>query len=236
MELPHFVVSGAHSGCNSKLSSIASNDTSLLSMERPAGRTTRGWRSKFRSSRVPTAGRSARVVESVGQDTIGNRPGVSSSCRGGRFRFFSVYALRVDCRQCGVKVGERSWPDCKEQLTHELPMVPGQLGAASLLEGGGRDLPDHLAARPQCGPACRSVGRVAPEFVGRPGDRRRRDPVAAGASLPDLGLPDRRRLQAAVVDRPGADRTGPARFLRVVRQSHPADVAVRVQRPVAVST
>ena len=97
MELPHFFVSRAHSGCNSRLSSIASNPTSLLSTARLAGWTATGWRSKCRSSHAPTAGRFARAAESLGRATIGSRRGVSSSCHCGRFRSFSSTL-------CGVSI------------------------------------------------------------------------------------------------------------------------------------
>ena len=60
----------------------------------------------------------------------------------------------------------------------------------------------------------RRVGAGAPlDLDGIAGPRRRRGPVAAGAPLPDARLPDRRRVQAVALGRPGSDRGQPARFL-----------------------
>ena len=101
----------------------------------------------------------------------------------------------------GGPVGRR-----QEPADHDLPLVPGRLGQAALVAGGRR----RRSTPPGKRSTARSsiavdVGPGAPHAERDRGPRRRRDPVAAGAPLPDAGLPDRRRVQAAALGRPGAD-------------------------------
>ncbi len=118
MELPRFVVSGAHSGCNCKLSSIASNETSRSSTKSPAGPPTpcgRLWK-------CPSARAGSRPICSGCQR---RRPGYDR-LPPRRFEYVPlwqiavvfVYALRrVDCPQCGVKVEAVPWAQGKQHLT-----------------------------------------------------------------------------------------------------------------------
>ena len=209
MELSHCFVFGAHSGCNSRLSSIASNATSRLSTERRAGPTTLGPTievpiERRANSRPICSGCEARP----GYDRLPLR----------RFEFvplwqiavFFVYALRrVDCPTLRRDGRACSLGDGKSQLTTTYQwFLAGWAQRLSWKEVAA--IPHHLGTRSRLSTSCGSVGRVAPRFVGRRGDRRRRDPVAAGPSLSHAGLSDRRGLPA-VMDRTGADRTNPAR-------------------------
>ena len=119
---------------------------------------------------------------------------------------FFVYAMRrVDCPRCGVTVERVPWAEGKQPLDDQLPLVPGPLGQAAVVAGGGRDLPHQL------GDVFRSVkhavfwGVAHRDLEWHRGHRRGRDPVAARAPLPDVGLPDRGRHEAAVVGGPGAN-------------------------------
>ena len=148
---------------------------------------------------------------------------------------FFVYAMRrVDCPGCGVVVERVPWARGKGRLTTTLSLVPGRLGQAALLGGGGQRLPHHL------GNVCDSVrhavswGLVHRDLSGATSHRRGRDPVAAGPPLPDAGLPDRRGLQAAAVGRPRADRGQPAPgFGSCWAETFGCRPAFRVQRHVA---
>src|SRR3569623_1623223 len=112
-------------------------------------------------------------------------------------------------------------------------MVPGWLGQAVVLEGSGRGVPNDLGARSRVGAARRPLGTGSPQFVGRRGDRRRRDSMAPRPSLPDAGLPNRRPLPTVAVDRPRAHRSllapRPGRAGRGILLL----AAVRLQRPLA---
>ena len=51
---------------------------------------------------------------------------------------YFVYAMRrVDCRSCGVTVERVPWAARKKPLDDQLPLVPGPLGQAFVLGGGG---------------------------------------------------------------------------------------------------
>ena len=93
----------------------------------------------------------------------------------------------------------------QEPADDDLPLVPGRLGEAALVERGGRGLWHDVAERVPLGKTRCFVGFGAPRPGRHRGDWRRRSAVAEGAQVPDVGLPDRRGLQAAVVDRPGPD-------------------------------
>ena len=139
MELPHFIASQADSGCNSRLSSIASNDTSRSCTESPAGQTTRCGL----TLEVPIVPRAngRPICSGCGK----RRPGYDRLAPR-RFEFVPlwqiavvfIYALRrVDCPRCGVVVEQRSLGRRQVAADQQLSMVPGRLGAAAVLEGGG---------------------------------------------------------------------------------------------------
>ncbi len=159
----------ADSGCNSRLSSIASNATSRSCTERPAGATTFcGRPSKCRSARGPMAGRSAPDAASAGQATTDSHPAASSSCRCGRSQWCSSTRSGASiAHAAGSSSSSVPWADGKSRLTISYQWFSGRLGSAAVLEGSGHRLSHHLGARPRLGPTCRRVGSGEPRFGGR---------------------------------------------------------------------
>ena len=120
----------------------------------------------------------------------------------------------------------------QEPVDHKLPLVPGELGQAALLAGGGLCLRYKLAERLSLGGTGGFLG-VGASGPGRDrGDWRGRDPVAAGSQVPDAGLSDRRGLPPAVVGRQRPDGQGVSRVLSHVGQGAFGPVEVRMQRHV----
>ena len=73
---------------------------------------------------------------------------------------YFVYAMRrVDCPTCGVTVERVPWAEGKCHSDDQLPLVPGALGEASVVGGGGRHLPHHLEKRVRVGKTRGFVGR-----------------------------------------------------------------------------
>ncbi len=187
-------------------------------------------------SRGPTAGRSVRAAASGGRATTGCRSGGSSSCRCGRSPCSSCMRCGGSiAQQCGVMVEQVPWCGRQESaLTTSYRWFLA--GWAKRLSWKEVAEVFHTTWEHVCDAVQHAVcwGLVHRELDGRGGDRRGRDPVAARPPLPDAGLPDRRGLQAAVVDRPGADaRTACGSSSTLLGEIPAARAAVRVQRHVA---
>ena len=88
-----------------------------------------------------------------------------------------VYALRrVDCPTCGVK-GERCLGPGENATYQQLPLVPGPLGQAFVLAGGGLGLSHQLEKRVRVGKTRGFLGCMPPRPGADRGHRRGRDPV-----------------------------------------------------------
>ena len=119
---------------------------------------------------------------------------------------YFLYAMRrVDCQSCGVTVEPGSLVRREESLDDNLSVVPGLLGQEVVVERDCGGLWDDVAERIPLGKTRRILGSGAPRAGRDRVDRRRRSAVPEGAQVPDAGLPDRRRLEVALVDRPGPD-------------------------------
>src|SRR5918996_1034878 len=102
--------------------------------------------------------------------------------------------------------GASSLVGWQEFADEDVSLVPGRLGAAFELAAGGGGLLHHLGPRACRGATRRLLGSGASGAEGRGVDWRGRGAMAAWPQVPDVGVPDRCRLQAVVVDRPGAAR------------------------------
>ena len=119
---------------------------------------------------------------------------------------FLLYApRRVDCPDCGVKVERVPWARGKSRLTTTYQWFLAAWAKRLSWQEVADSVPHQLEQRLPLGPVGGALGDRQPRAGRDQGHRRRRDPMAKGAPLPDAGLPDRGRLQAAAVRR--AERT-----------------------------
>ena len=82
-----------------------------------------------------------------------------------------------------------------------LRLVPRRVGQTPVVAGGGRGVPHLLGHRPSGRAHGRRLGPRAPRPYQHRGHRRRRALAPPRATLPDVGLSDRRPLQAPAVGR-----------------------------------
>ena len=146
--------SGATTGCNSRLSSIGSSlsSRSCTPKIKMIDDGDRPRRSKSRSSREPTGGRSARAADR-------SRPGYDRLPQPRRFEYVPLWGIAgvvslrdaagelPDLRRQGgaSSLGRRQVP-----FDDELPLVPGPLGQAAVVEGSGRRVSHDLGQRVSC--------------------------------------------------------------------------------------
>ena len=129
---------------------------------------------------------------------------------------FRIRAAVADCSLLRVHHAASQLPDVQcegrtnplgrrqEWFDDNVPLVLGRLGEAAFVEGSCRHVWHDMAERISLGKTCRFVGFGAPESGGNRIDWRRRSAVAKRAQVSDVGLSDRFRLEAAVMDWQGS--------------------------------
>ena len=166
-----------------------------------------------------------------------------------RLRSFADPAVRVcpamaDCGVLHVCHATRRLPDVwresgasslvrwQEPVDHDVPLVLGGLGQAAFLERGCRRVLHDMAERVSLGKTRGFVGVGTPQPERHRGDRRGRSAVAVRPQVFDAGLPDRRRLEAAVMDWQEPYDQNLSAILPNARQGTFRQTKVRVQRHV----
>jgi len=117
-------------------------------------------------------------------------------------------------------------------VNSRLPMVSGWLGSPHELEGSLGVLSRELGSCLQLGKTRGFVGVGTPQPERHRGDRRGRSAVAVRPQVFDAGLPDRRRLEAAVMDWQEPHDQNLSAILPNARQGTFRQTKVRVQRHV----
>lgn len=170
--------------------------------------------------------RARRPVRSSGNASFRVR---SPLGHGGLFRVPDATGELPELRRHGGEgaLGRRKLPS-----DHIVPLVPGGVGQTPVVAGGGHGVPHELAERVPVGAARGLLGNCTPGVGSDWCHRDRRDRLAKGTQVPDAGVPDRRGLQAAVVDREGTDGSELAAVLRAAAEKCRLGNWLCLQRPV----
>jgi len=124
----------------------------------------------------------------------------------------------------------RSLVRWQESIDDDLPLVLGGLGQATFLEGRGRRVRHDVAERVLLGKTRGFLGFGVSEPLRHRVDWRGRSTVAKGAQVPDAGLSNRQRLEAAAMDWEGSNRENLPAVLPDVGQRTFKRSEVRLQR------